>query len=171
MNIWMIKQLGKKKSQNKDMKELLGQRAEWRKSHHVSLNRDLILQSPQSEWNKEVQATAFRKRKQSMQTKDSCSQPWNASFHQKPTWLSTGGTEEKWLSVKAGPTAPATWPWLPPRILQESSPIPRDFVSWDTQVSESYQQAGKHTVFPWKAEDGGQRSIVKKGREFASLRF
>lgn len=67
--------VGGKKSQNKDMKELLGQRAEWRKSHRVSLNRDLILQSPQSEWNKEVQATVFRKRKQSMQTKDSCSQP------------------------------------------------------------------------------------------------
>ena len=57
------------------MKELLGQHAEWRISHQVSLNRDLILQSPQSEGNKEVQATVFKKRKQSMQTKDSCSQP------------------------------------------------------------------------------------------------
>ena len=57
------------------MKELLGQHAEWRKSHQVSLNRDLILQSSQSEGNKEVQATVFKKRKQSMQTKDSCSQP------------------------------------------------------------------------------------------------
>lgn len=141
MNIWMIKQLGKKKSQNKDMKELSGQRAEWRKSHHVSLNRDLILQSPQSEWNKEVQATVFRKRKQSVQTKDSCSQPWNASFHQKQR-------KSGFLSKLVPQLQP-----LDPDSLQEFSPIPPDFVSWDTQPSKSYEQAGKHNCLP--VEGGG----------------
>ena len=57
------------------MKELLGQRAEWRKSHHVSLNRDLILQSPQSEWNKEVRLLFLEKENRACKQKTAAASP------------------------------------------------------------------------------------------------
>ena len=149
------------------MKELLGQHAEWRKSHQVSLNRDLILQSPQSEGNKEVQATVLKKENRACKQKTAAASPeMPASIRNQPDCPQVAQRKSSFLSKLVPQLQP-----LDPDSLQESSPIPRDFVSWDTQASESYQQAGKHTIFPWKAEDGGQRSVVKKGREFASLRF
>lgn len=92
------------------MKELLDQHAQQGKSHHVFLDRDLILQ-PQSERNKEVQATGFKKMKTEKANKIQL-QP--ALKRQLPSETSQivyrwHKGESGFLST-AGHTASDTWP-------------------------------------------------------------
>ena len=158
----------RKKSQNNDMKELLDQHAQQGKSHHVFLNRDLILQPHRVNGTKRYRLLALgNENRASKQNTAAASPEMPASIRDQPDSPQVA-QRGKWVSVNSWSHSFRHLALTPS---QESSPNPWDSVSWDTQASESYQETGKHTVFPQEVEDGRQRSAVKKGRKFGTLRI
>lgn len=125
MNIWVINSWGK--SENTDIKELLGQHAEHSKNHYIFPNRNLMLHPHRVNGRTRYRLLFLERgnRAGKQNTAAVISQPWITSVNQRTARLSTGGTKEK---VAFGQQlVPQLFP-LCADFLQDCRPILRDFV-------------------------------------------